>query len=133
MRNWMLAVVLAVGMVSAVAAQDTDIEGVIGSQIEAFQADDFVGAFEFAHPSIRNIFRTPENFGRMVTEGYPMVWRPAEVTYLELRDVGGDLWQKVQIVDSDGAVHLLDYRMSQTPEGWKINGVQLLEAPGVSA
>lgn len=133
MRNWMLAVVLAVGMVSAVAAQDTDIEAVIGSQIEAFQADDFVGAFEFAHPSIRNIFRTPENFGRMVTEGYPMVWRPAEVTYLELRDVGGDLWQKVQIVDSDGAVHLLDYRMSQTPEGWKINGVQLLEAPGVSA
>lgn len=133
MRNWMLAVVLAVGMVSAVAAQDTDIEGVIGSQIEAFQADDFVGAFEFAHPSIRNIFRTPENFGRMVTEGYPMVWRPAEVTYLELRDVGGDLWQKVQIVDSDGAVHLLDYRMVQTPEGWKINGVQLLEAPGVSA
>lgn len=133
MRNWMLAVVLAIGMVSAVAAQDTDIEGVIGSQIEAFQADDFVGAFEFAHPSIRNIFRTPENFGRMVTQGYPMVWRPAEVTYLELRDVGGDLWQKVQIVDSDGAVHLLDYRMSQTPEGWKINGVQLLETPGVSA
>lgn len=133
MRNWVLAAVLAVGMVSAVAAQDTEIEGVIGSQIEAFQADDFVGAFEFAHPSIRNIFRTPENFGRMVTEGYPMVWRPAEVTYLELRDVGGDLWQKVQIVDSDGAVHLLDYRMVQTPEGWKINGVQLLEAPGVSA
>lgn len=133
MRNWMLAVVLAVGLTGAVNAQDAEIEGVIGSQIEAFQADDFIGAFEFAHPSIRNIFRTPENFGRMVTQGYPMVWRPAEVTYLELRDVGGELWQKVQIVDMDGAVHLLDYRMRETADGWKISAVQLLAAPELSA
>lgn len=133
MRTLMLALVLAVGLVGTASSQDTEIEGVIGSQIEAFQADDFVGAFEFAHSNIRNIFRTPENFGRMVTQGYPMVWRPAEVTYLELREVEGDLWQKVRIVDGKGAVHLLDYRMKQTSDGWKISGVQLLEAAELSA
>lgn len=133
MLKWMMAIVVSVFMAGAVAAQDAEIEGVIGGQIEAFQADDFVGAFEFASPSIRGMFRTPENFGRMVTQGYPMVWRPAEVTYLELREVGGALWQKVQIVDGEGVVHWLDYRMQQTENGWKISAVQLLKDPGLSA
>jgi hypothetical protein len=69
----------------------------------------------------------------MVTQGYPMVWRPAEVTYLELRELEGSLWQKVEIVDGDGVVHYLDYRMEQTGDGWKISGVQLVEAPGLNA
>jgi hypothetical protein len=133
MWKWMMAVVLAVGLAGPVVAQDAEIEGVIGSQIEAFKADDFVGAFEFASPSIRNMFRTPENFGRMVTQGYPMVWRPAEVNYLELREIGGALWQKIEIVDGDGAVHYLDYRMTRTDDGWKISGVRFAEASGLNA
>ena len=133
MRTWMMGVALAASMVGAAWAQGTEIEGVIGNQLEAFKADDFAEAFEFASPSIRGIFGTPENFGRMVTRGYPMVWRPAEVSYLELRKENGSYWQKVRIVDSDGRVHILDYRMLDTETGWKINGVQLLESVGVSA
>lgn len=133
MHKWILGVALAASMASATWAQGTEIEGVIGNQIDAFKADNFEQAFEFAAPNIRNIFRTPENFGRMVTQGYPMVWRPAEVTYLELREENGSYWQKVQIVDAQGRVHVLDYRMLDTDSGWKINGVQLLESAGVSA
>mmetsp|Transcript_29471 Transcript_29471/g.57739 ORF Transcript_29471/g.57739 Transcript_29471/m.57739 type:complete len:134 (-) Transcript_29471:398-799(-) len=133
MFKWMMAVVLSVGLAGAVAAQDAEIEGVIGSQIEAFKADDFARAFEFASPSIRGIFQTPENFGRMVAQGYPMVWRPAEVTYLELREIGGALWQKIEIVDGDGAVHYLDYQMIETAEGWKISAVRFAEASGLNA
>ena len=80
MRNWLIGAAFAVSMTGAAWAQGTEIEGVIGNQIEAFKADNFVEAFEFASPNIRGMFRTPENFGRMVTQGYPMVWRPAEVT-----------------------------------------------------
>ena len=133
MHKWILGVALAASMTGAARAQGTEIEGVIGNQIDAFKADNFEQAFEFAAPNIRNIFRTPENFGRMVTQGYPMVWRPAEVTYLELREENGSYWQKVQIVDAQGRVHMLDYRMLDTDSGWKINGVQLLESAGVSA
>ncbi len=133
MRKWMMGAALASLMSGASWAQGTEIEGVIGNQIEAFKADNFDQAFEFASPMIQGIFRTPENFGRMVTQGYPMVWRPAEVTYLELREKDGALWQKVQIVDSEGRVHILDYRMLDTETGWKINGVQLLESVGLSA
>lgn len=133
MLKWMMALAVSVCLTGAASAQDAEIEGVIGSQIEAFKADDFVSAFEFASPSIRGMFRTPENFGRMVTQGYPMVWRPAEVTFLELREVAGALWQKVQIVDGKGVVHWLDYRMQETENGWKISAVQLLDDPGLSA
>ena len=133
MHNWINGAALAISMTGAAWAQGTEIEGVISDQIDAFKADNFAEAFEFASPNIRGIFGTPENFGRMVTQGYPMVWRPSEVTYLELRQENGSYWQKVQIVDAEGRVHVLDYRMLETDNGWKINGVQLLESAGVSA
>ena len=125
---------LALACVATLApAQDRSPEEVIGRQIEAFRLDDFETAFTFAHPSIRDIFRTPENFGRMVRQGYPMVWRPAEVDYLDQRSDGGRLMQDVRIVDAAGRVFVLRYSMIETPEGWKIGGVQILEQAGVSA
>ena len=62
-----------------------------------------------------------------------MVWDNAEVRYLELRDVGGFLWQKVMLRDARGGLHILDYQMIQTADGWQINGVQLLPAPDIGA
>ncbi|MFU8883362.1 MAG: DUF4864 domain-containing protein, partial [Rhodobacterales bacterium] len=35
--------------------------------------------------------------------------------------------------DGAGRIHMLDYQMIQTPEGWQINAVQLLRQPAVSA
>lgn len=110
-------------------AQQAEIEGTISSQIEAFKADDFEQAFTYATPNLRRLFQSPQNFERMVTSGYPMVWRPADVEYLELGQRGGFLFQKVQITDQQGAVHLLMYQMEQTSEGWRIGGVQILQAP----
>lgn len=117
----------------AATAQQTEIEGTINSQFEAFKADDFTGAFTYATPTLQMLFQSPENFRRMVTSGYPMVWRPSEVRYLELRERGGALWQKVQITDAKGFVHLLDYKMEQTDMGWRIGAVMILDAPGATA
>ena len=113
-------------------AQQADITGVITSQIEALKADDFATAFTFAHPSIQGIFGTPENFGRMVAQGYPMVWRPAEVDYLPLREENGRTFQDVQIVDQAGRVFVLEYSMTQTDAGWRISGVRILEQSALS-
>lgn len=137
MRPLILAAALGLGLADAPAlAQDTRnpaIEGTIQRQIEAFLADDFATAFTFASPSIRTLFGTSDNFGAMVRNGYPMVWRPADVRYLDLRTVAGALWQRVMITDAQGRVHMLDYQMVETPDGWQINGVQLLRAPDVGA
>lgn len=137
----MRRVFLVVGMIVALAlsvappaqAQEREIQGVISSQLDAFKADDFVTAFTFAAPSIQGMFRTPENFGRMVSQGYPMVWRPGEVDYLDLRREGGAVFQDVRIVDAQGRVHLLEYSMTEMVNGWKISGVRILQAPGVAA
>ncbi|THH35197.1 DUF4864 domain-containing protein [Aliishimia ponticola] len=114
-------------------AQDAEIQGTISAQIDAFRADDFGTAFGFAHTNIQRIFRTPENFGRMVTQGYPMVWRPADITYLDLREENGQTFQDVQIVDRNGRVFVLEYLMQPTPDGWRIAGVQILRADAFSA
>ena len=126
MRRVLLVVSLSVGLATSAIAQSDEIEANIAAQIQAFQADDFVTAFSFASPNIQSIFRTPENFGSMVQNGYPMVWRPSDVRFLELREIAGALWQKVMITDNAGRVHILDYQMVPLDGGWKINGVQLL-------
>lgn len=118
---------------SADEAAKSAITETIQSQIDAFQKDDFERAFSFASPMIKQIFGTPQNFGAMVARGYPMVHRPAEVRFLELREIAGVLYQKVQVRDASGKTHLIDYQMIATQSGWQINGVQLLKSQGVAA
>jgi hypothetical protein len=114
-------------------ARNPAIEATIQNQISAFLAEDVVTAFGFAAPNIKLFFGTAENFGAMVRQGYPMVWHPSSVRMLELRNVAGNLWQRVMVTDDAGRTHLLDYQMLETPEGWQINGVQLLPEAGVGA
>jgi hypothetical protein len=134
MRGFLLGTVAAVIMAGAVAAQDQSaITATIQSQIDAFLADDFETAFTFASPGIKRMFGSSERFGMMVREGYPMVWRPGAISYLELEEKSGGLYQKVLITDARGVPHLLEYQMIETPEGWQIAGVRILRAPEVGA
>ena len=112
-------------------AQEDPIQAVIESQIKALQADDFDLAFSFASPNIKALFGTPETFGMMVKDGYPMVYRPSDVDMQELREIAGNLWQRVRVVDQAGKTWFLDYMMVETPEGWQINAVQILPAPEI--
>lgn len=133
MRNGLYAVLFAAALAVPAAAQEAPIQQTIRSQIDAFLADDFSRAFTFASPTIKGMFGTPENFGAMVKNGYPMVYRPADVQMLDLREVAGNLWQRVRITDQAGAGWLLDYMMVETADGWQINAVQILPAPDVGA
>lgn len=112
-------------------AQEEPIQNTIRNQIDAFLADDFARAFTFASPTIKMLFGSPENFGMMVRQGYPMVHRPSDVRMLDLREVNGRLWQRVMITDQQGRTHVLDYQMVETADGWQINGVQILPGTDV--
>lgn len=140
MRVWLYVLVIFAGLsvgnsvkAQEVMAPEPGIEAAIGAQIDAFLIDDFAEAFTYASPMIQGMFGTSDRFGQMVQNGYPMVWRPGDVEYLELRDVAGALWQRVMIRDRLGGVHMLDYQMIQVGGDWRINGVQLLRAPDVGA
>ncbi|MEP4196956.1 MAG: DUF4864 domain-containing protein [Aliishimia sp.] len=126
------AISVTINFASPAQAEEPAIQDVITSQIEAFQVDDFVTAFTYASPTIQNLFGTADNFGRMVSQGYPMVWRPAGVTYLSQRIEGAVVFQDVKIVDAAGNTHLVEYTMERLENEWRISGVRILEAPGAS-
>jgi hypothetical protein len=138
MRKTLTGLTLAAALATSLWAQDIlspepGIESTIQSQMDAFLKDDVVTAFTFASPNIRNMFQTPENFGRMVQQGYPMVWRPEDVTFGDLRSIAGGLYQTVIVKDAAGNLHHLDYRMEMIDGEWRIAGVQILQAPEVTA
>ncbi len=136
MKQLILGAAVAVMFAFGAVAEEERIPGVettIQNQIDAFLQDDFETAFSFASPSIKRIFGSSVRFGEMVKNGYPMVWRPQDVRFLELRRQGPLLLQKVLVRDANGAPHVLEYNMIETENGWQIDGVQLLAAPPVGA
>jgi len=116
-----------------VLAPNPDIEATIQSQFDAFLDRDVGEAWTYASPNIQSLFGSPENFGRMVETGYPMVWTPGRVAFIDLQTLGGRLVQRVEVIDRAGTAHYLGYQMIETDAGWRINGVQILRAPGVGA
>lgn len=124
MRHSCLALLALVA--TPVVAQEEGISQTIQSQMQAFRDHDLAAAWSYASPLIQGIFQTPERFGQMVAQGYPMVWQPGEVQLMELRTVAGALWQRVRVVDEAGRGWYLDYRMVTGPKGWLIDAVQLL-------
>ena len=133
MRAMLLGLLCWACLAVSSQAEPEDFQATIDRQITAFLADDFEKAFSFATPSLRTYFRTPENFRAMVTQGYPMVWRPDQVEYLDYREEGGAFFQKVQIIDQQGALHILEYRMVVEEGGWRIGGVRILDASDFAA
>ncbi len=144
MRSALLAFAIAVLILPMTAFEQSaqaqtdlppnpEIESTIQRQIDAFLADDLGAAFSYASPGIKGMFGTPERFGRMVRQGYPMVWRPGTVRYLDLRRDGDRRIQRVMITDREGALHLLEYQMIPAADGWQINGVTVLRAPTTGA
>ena len=129
-----LVLALSLALISPRAeAQEADVKAVISDQIAAFEADDFARAFTHASPTIQGIFGDHMNFGRMVRNGFPMVWRPADVRYLGGQSIGPIYMQDVMIKDAQGQLHILEYEMIEGEMGWKINGVRVKPAaPGTA-
>lgn len=128
MSRLIAAILVALTLALPARADETAIQGVITSQIEAFKVDDFARAFTFASPMIKGMFRNSDNFGRMVKNGYPMVWRPAGMRFGGLTTREGKLFQTVFFTDQAGKLFEAAYEMIETDAGWQINGVYIREA-----
>ncbi len=113
------------------AQNDDPIQDVIANQLSAFNDRDVETAWAFASPMIQGMFGSPQNFGTMVEQGYPMVWTNSDVQFLELREIAGQFYQQVLLRDAGGQRHIMEYTMVETPAGWLINGVSELPLPDV--
>jgi hypothetical protein len=117
------AVVPLCGVAQDVSAADAKAARMlIEAQLAAFAADDAARAFSYAAPAIQTIFGTPERFLSMVRDSYPVVYRPASVSFLQPEWVGGKLVQRVQMVDAAGAPWMVVYELErQNDRSWRIS------------
>jgi hypothetical protein len=114
-------------------AQNSEVQGVISGQIEAFLKDDVSTAYTYAAPNIKQMFVTSSRFGTMVQKGYPMIYRPSSYRFTEAREVNGTRYQNVLIRDQAGLFYVAEYALIETAGGWKIKGVRLFTRPEAGA
>lgn len=105
------------------AADAHAVRRVIEAQLAAFAADDAARAYALATPEIRKTFGDADHFLAMVRAGYPVVYRPASVTFLVPTWRAGVLVQGVHLTDERGAVWLAQYQLQRQPDRqWRIGG-----------
>ena len=99
----------------------------VRAQLAAFAADDAERAFSFAAPELRQMFGTSALFMRMVRDSYPVVYRPASVTFLQPKPDQDVVLQPVHLTDAKGASWLAMYRVQrQADKSWRIAGCILV-------
>ncbi|MEL6316395.1 MAG: DUF4864 domain-containing protein [Pseudomonadota bacterium] len=124
----MLAAALTISAPMALADAEADSRAVIEQQLDAFQRDDWREAFSYASPGIQALFQNPQRFSEMVIGGYPMVWRPADVSFLGADLENGDLVHRLQLVDQEGVAYVARYTMTEIDGVWRIAGVVIERA-----
>ena len=103
------------------------IRQVIERQLAAFQRDDGRMAFSFAAPEIVSQFGTPDNFMRMVRQGYRILYRPLRIHFKSALVDRGHIVQPLLATAEDGRTVMALYLMKRQPGGeWRIGGVVLV-------
>ncbi len=135
-RWWLVCVCAAATPSTAAeltAADARAARSVIEAQLAAFAADDAERAFSFAAPSIRESFGSADRFMAMVRKGYPVVYRPTSVRFLEPVFEGESLLQRVRMTDDTGASWMVVYELQrQADRAWRIAACVAARAEGLT-
>lgn len=131
---FMMAWVLAASMQPALAAPMSDeeaqqIQRVIVAQLTAFAEDDAEQAFQTASPAVREAIGTSELFLALVRGAYPMVYRPASVTFHQPeKQTGGSVLEMVEITDTEAKSWFALFALERQPDStWRISGCVVRE------
>ena len=107
-------------------ADSRDVRQVVEAQLQAFAQDDAGLAYSYASPEIQAQFRDANNFMAMVRSGYPMVIRPAAVSFFQPRldeRTPESVKQLVRLRDHEGRLWIATYLLQrQAGAGWRISG-----------
>lgn len=104
------------------------VREVIVAQLAAFARDDADAAFQTATPSVREAVGSSGMFLALVRTTYPMVYRPASVTFHEPVAHGGALLQMVVIRDEDDKTWLAAFAMERQPDAsWRVRSCAVSE------
>jgi len=111
------------GAPTLAAKEWTAIRKVIGDQLVALKAGDGVKAMTYAAPGIREQFGTPDNFMRMVRDGYGALLTARRTQFLEGAVIDEAVVQPLRLILPDESVLVALYQMQRQPNGqWRIAG-----------
>ena len=104
------------------------VQGVIVAQLAAFADDDAEGAFQTATPAVREAIGSSGRFLAMVRGAYPMVYRPASVTFHKPEEEEGYVLQLAEITDDNAKSWLALFALERQPDStWRISGCVVAE------
>lgn len=101
-------------------ADSSGVSAVVREQLQAFAAEDAGRAFSLADPKLRTHFVDAEEFLDSVRSQYPMVLKPASVSFMKPETVGTIAMQKVRLTDGEGYGWLLTYVLHREGQQWLI-------------
>ena len=112
--------------------KDTEeiVKKVISSQLMAFKEKNIKRAYSFAAPNIKRQFSNSENFGLMVRNGYPVIWRPKSYKFVKFSTNGKRSVQRVLFISTTGALLTYDYLLERFSSEWMIAGVIQVNTEG---
>ena len=119
--------------VQAIAQPLSELEAakvreVIVQQLSALAVDDAEKAFATATPEVRAAIGSPNRFLAMVRGAYPMVYRPASVSFHKPREEDGSVLQLVEIKDGNDKSWLALFALERQPDtSWRISGCVVAE------
>ena len=99
------------------------VREVIVAQLSALALDDADKAFETATPEVRAAIGSSNRFLAMVRGAYPMVYRPASVSFHKPEEEDGSVLQLVEIKDGNDKSWLALFALERQPDTtWRISG-----------
>jgi len=102
------------------------VRAVVEAQLKALAAEESAQAFSYASPAIKSQFHDAATFAEMVRRAYPMLIRPASISFM--RPEAGEgatttIIQAVQFRDREGNFWRAVYELERQPDkSWRING-----------
>ncbi len=125
---------MRVSAASLSEGEASEVRAVIVNQLQAFADDDADSAFAAATPGVRAAIGNPGRFLAMVRGEYPMVYRPASVSFLKPEEEAGTVMQMVRITDGDDKDWLALFSLERQPDSsWRISGCLVTANPWRSA
>jgi hypothetical protein len=126
-------------LVPTAQAQDdpaaAEWQAVISGQVEAFRRHDASGALSFAGASFRRDFPDPAAFEQTIRNwGYAPIMESRSHSFGPYQQVSDAVvLQAVRFTGPDSVLYEAIYQLNKEPEGWRVNGVQLVRTTGMGA
>lgn len=133
-----LASLASLGQGAARAAELTDsdsraVRAVVEAQLNALAAGDAARAFAHAAPAIQQQFQDAATFDQMVRRSYPMLIRPASVSFYRPLASDDGVVQSVLFRDREGRAWRAHYQLQRQPDQhWRISGCQVVAGDDAS-